>query len=296
MKAAQLAQFDFMPEPTTPEGHQLLLKLAAEENDHDPLTLHTPIVVQGNALATALLKLGIMDVTATTLALLEVVRRKQAPNLASRKPLLLSTLDLAHTRPGSLPPYKSTTIKNPPPRDAESLERRRLAIAEMKRDFPDLKFPDPYTVVWLNNFENSFRKLPFICASIKITPAEDESEVQTFDDVWCLFDLGAQVSQIPSIHLNASLRGNKMEGMASMEVMFTGTNRVLYSSIAFREHMPNDTNFIILGEHGILERLEYYLQPQLLNRVLRQRNPSAYGQIELVNYADPMNDDLPTPL
>ncbi|KAF5385014.1 hypothetical protein D9615_001026 [Tricholomella constricta] len=190
MKTAQLEELMSMPEPT-PEGRQVLLELAAQQSNNDPLTLRTPIIVKVESLAAALLKLGITEVTATRL--LEVAKQKQAPrynaqapNAERRKVLLRLAPDAANTQYGPNPLYKSTFIQNPSTTaDAKTLERRRRLVALTKEAFPDGRIPDPYTSVWVNKSDDgSTRYLPFICATLVITP-QDMSRRQNRGSMPC---------------------------------------------------------------------------------------------------------------
>jgi hypothetical protein len=62
----------------------------------------------------------------------------------------------------------------------------------------------------------------------------------------------------------------------------------------FREQMPNNSTFIILGEHGFLNRLQYEVQPRFL-MPLSMRFQGEYGLLHLKSYADPLFDDNPEP-
>jgi hypothetical protein len=115
---------------------------------------------------------------------------------------------------GSLPPYKSTFTKGPASGD-DSTKARRLKLRDLARsEFPDGKIPDPYAAAWLNQYNGAaLRDLPFICATICISPytwPEGTNEpLQTFSDVWVLWDMGAQVSQILSSQLQDDIKKNE---------------------------------------------------------------------------------------
>jgi hypothetical protein len=61
--------------------------------------------------------------------------------------------------------------------DAKTLKRRRRLFTLANEAFPDGRIPDPYTSVWLNEFNNgSMKDLPFICVKLVITPQDDVSD------------------------------------------------------------------------------------------------------------------------
>ena len=156
---------------------------------------------------------------------------------------------------------------------------RRARLRDLaKKDFPGGKIPDPYTAVWLNLIgDESTRDLPFIQATIRISPYDwpdgTPEPVQTFQDVWVLWDTGAHVSQILSSQLHDNIKKDEngvvqLSGFAAAKVMyvqllihvrlwklliisphrFPGVQHEIESNIAFRQNMPNNTTFIILGQ------------------------------------------------
>jgi hypothetical protein len=117
--------------------------------------------------------------------------------------------------------YPSTIVERPATiPSAKTIERRRRALALAKKTFPN-EIPDPYTTVkLLNRYDStSTATLPFICATIVITSEDDKSK-QEFTSVWCLWDTGAQVSQILSSQLGARIRGNQTTGFATMSLKY----------------------------------------------------------------------------
>lgn len=121
------------------------------------------------------------------------------------------------------------------------------------------------------------RDLPFIQATIRISPYEwpdgTPEQVQTFQDIWVLWDAGAQVSQILSTQLHDDIKKDENgivqpSGLAVAKVKyvqlvihvrlwklliifpprFPGVQQEIKANIAFRPNMPNNTTFIILGQ------------------------------------------------
>jgi hypothetical protein len=69
--------------------------------------------------------------------------------------------------------------------------------------------------------DNSVNQLPFICATLVITPQDDASgspPEQKIRAEWCLWDTGVQVSQILGGRLNADIKGNQTSGVAAMAI------------------------------------------------------------------------------
>ena len=107
---------------------------------------------------------------------------------------------------GEIPPYTLTVVKNPVPPTVQVQECRRRLHALIKATFPDGQIPDPYASVWVRKFGGDANKdLPFVQASLVITADVDDAQEQRFLDVWCLWDMGAQVLQILSSQLNADV-------------------------------------------------------------------------------------------
>jgi len=176
-------------------------------------------------------------------------------------------------------------------------ERRRRLLELTEQSFPDGKVPDPFALTWLALSQDAAaNKLPFILASrIVVTSATDASDnppQSVFENAWCLWDTGAQTSFVLTSQLDAAVRDNQTEGNAIMDINFSNVNQTIGSVIHFRPQLPNGVTFIILGQHALLNRLQYQIQPVLINPQLSQQFPEAYGLIDLVTWSDPVNDQL----
>ena len=100
--------------------------------------------------------------------------------------------------------------------EAAKRERRRKLLELTKVSFPDGKVPMPYLMV--PAAQNDLR-LPFVCASIAISPHDADGIVgHAFDNVWCLWDTGAHCSAIVSRKLRPEVREQNEEGFASLEI------------------------------------------------------------------------------
>ena len=115
--------------------------------------------------------------------------------------------------------------KPPKPAHVDPLakERRRRLIELTKQSFPDGKVPDPFSLTWLSSPQDVVaNKLPFILASrIVVTSATDTSDNPphaVFENLWCLWDTGAQTSFIVTSQLGAAVRDNKTGGSAIMDI------------------------------------------------------------------------------
>lgn len=157
--------------------------------------------------------------------------------------------------------------------------RRARLYDLVKKDFPGGKIPDPCTAAWLNLVGGAeMRDLPFIQATIHISPYEwpdgTPEPVQTFQDIWVLWDTGrAQVSQILSTQPHDNIKKDEdgvfqPSGFAVAKVKyvqllihvrlwklliifpprFPGVQQEIEVNSAFRPNMPNNTTFIILGQ------------------------------------------------
>jgi len=113
-----------------------------------------------------------------------------------------------------------------------------------------------------------------------------------FENVWCLWDTGAQTSFVVTSQLDATVRDNQTEGNTIMDINFSNVNQTIGSVLHFRPQLPNGVTFIILGQHALLNRLQYQVQPVSINSQLLQLFPQAYGQIDLVTWCDPDGDAL----
>ncbi|KAK2465135.1 hypothetical protein APHAL10511_002827 [Amanita phalloides] len=221
---------------------------------------------------------------------------------ATQRRAALSKLALQPT--GATAGLKFTTVSKfvpeptkPAQVDPLAKERRRRLLELTQESFPDGKVPDPFSLKWLALSKDvAANKLPSILASrIVVTSATDTSDnppQSVFENVWCLWDTGAQTSFVLTSQLDAAVRDNQTEGNAIMDINFSKVNQTIGSVIHFRPQLPNGVTFIILGQLGLLNRLQYHIQPVLTNPQLSQQFPEAYGQINLVTWCDPVNDLL----
>ncbi|CAA7264872.1 unnamed protein product [Cyclocybe aegerita] len=126
--------------------------------------------------------------------------------------------------------------------------------------------------------------IPFVFASRLIvtstTDMSDEPPKSIFENVWCLWDSGAQTSFILTSNLNSTVRDNRDEGSALMDITFSDVNQTIALAIHFRPQLPNGVTFIILGQHALLNRLQYQIRPVSINPQFSQEFPSAYGQLK----------------
>ncbi len=119
-------------------------------------------------------------------------------------------------QPGSIPPYESTFTVNPV--GGSNNEKALLLKLQdlVKQKSPSDTIPDPYTVVALKQNPTP-RMIPFIQATIRISPYESDEIEQTFRDVWVLWDTGAQVSQILSGQLRDEIKTDSESGVVQTE-------------------------------------------------------------------------------
>ncbi|KAF8802287.1 hypothetical protein BYT27DRAFT_7308284 [Phlegmacium glaucopus] len=189
----------------------------------------------------------------------------------------------------------SRFIPNPPTLpeiDPIAGERRHHLLELTRQTFPDGRVPDPFTN-WLSlSQDGAADRLPFIWAlCIVITSTTGHNSKQSvFENVWCLWDTGAQTSIILTSLLDPAVRNNQDEGFAIMDISFLHTNQIVNSVICFHPTLPNDATFIILGQHGLLNHLQYQIQPASLNPQLSQLFPQAYGLISLISWYDPVSN------
>ncbi|KIY52808.1 hypothetical protein FISHEDRAFT_55773 [Fistulina hepatica ATCC 64428] len=176
------------------------------------------VALHVDALDAALLKLGITNVSATTLldtAKQKSVSKQKLPHTtAERCKGLVKLASLPDdTTLGSVPPYKSVFRK----------DGAACALSH-KRPFRMVKCPisDPYTSVWINEYGGAVRDLPCVPATIIVTPLDDDSAdppEQRFENVWCLWDdTGVQVSCILSNQLEPPIWGGQTSGQAIMSI------------------------------------------------------------------------------
>lgn len=115
------------------------------------------------------------------------------------------------------------TKRSKPENAQPSVEERRHRLLESTKEaFPDGKIPNLFTTVLLMRSSNDANddNLPFIrVESIVVTsPTGDDSHQTIFNDVWCLWDTGAQVSYVVSDLLDPYVRDNESAGCATMEI------------------------------------------------------------------------------
>jgi len=267
-------------------------------------------VIRVDALETTLTKLNITQITAAQL--LDAVKKEekissppQAPSGRERtKALLIHVKNTPSGQYMQMPPYKSTFTMEPVNDRSNVDKERRSRLRDLaKKDFPGGKIPDPYTSAWLNVMDGAaMRDLPFIQATIRVSPYAwpdgTPKPVQAFQDIWVLWDTGAQVSQILSTQLHDNIKKDEhgvvqSSGFAVANVKFHGVEKEIEANIAFRPNMPNNTTFIILGQQTLLNSLQYQIQTTVINPTLSTSNPYAYGQIDLTCYRDPVTHNAP---
>ncbi|KAF8200028.1 hypothetical protein K438DRAFT_1759059 [Mycena galopus ATCC 62051] len=235
-------------------------------------------VVQISSLAAALAKLNIGIPVEDVI---EAVRREDEAKRATlsaqatQRRAALSKLALHPTKQST--GLDTTTVSKFIPKpttptnvDPLAKERRRRLVELTKDSFPDGKVPDPFTLSWLALSQDvAANKLPFILASrIVVTSATDMSDnppENVFEDVWCLWDSGAQTSFVLTSQLHSAVRDNQDEGSAWMDITFLNVAQTISSVIHFRPQLPNGVTFIILGQHALLNRIQYQIQPVLIN-------------------------------
>ncbi|GBE84298.1 hypothetical protein SCP_0602760 [Sparassis crispa] len=253
---------------------------------HASLTMPPPLpandlqVVSIDSLEAALAKLAIKISVNDIVSVIreeEEAKRVKLIARASERRATLSNLALNPLEQPSGLQFTTTSkfIADPPkPAKADPLakERRRRLLDLTEQTFPDGKVPDPV-----------------------VTSAEDQTDnppQSVFENVWCLWDTGAQTSFVVTHLLDSVVRNNQDEGSAIMEISFQGVNQRVDSIIHFRPTLPNGVTFIILGQHALLNRLQYQIQPTSICPQLSQIFPQAYGQIDLVSWCDPLGDEV----
>ncbi|KAJ7457118.1 hypothetical protein B0H11DRAFT_2320518 [Mycena galericulata] len=165
--------------------------------------------------------------------------------------------------------------------DPLAKERRRRLVQFTKDSFPGGKVPDPFALSWLALSQDvAANKLPFILASrIVVTSATDMSDnppENVFEDVWCLWDSGAQTSFVLTSQLHSAVRDNQDEGSALMDITFSNVAQTISSVIHFRPQPPYGVTFIILGQHA-LQPHQYQIQPVLINPLLTTQFSQSFG-------------------
>ncbi|KZT10090.1 uncharacterized protein LAESUDRAFT_748017 [Laetiporus sulphureus 93-53] len=136
-------------------------------------------VVHVDALTAALLKLGITNVSATTL--LDTAKQesasKQKPHTTAerRKALVKLRLPLYKWRPGRTTALLARTPKQAGIVRPEIKKDGAACVLSHKRPFPMVKCPI-YTSVWINEYGGADRDLPFVHATIVVTPLDDNSD------------------------------------------------------------------------------------------------------------------------
>jgi hypothetical protein len=136
--------------------------------------------------------------------------------------LLNSNILVVVTQPAKfppIPPYTSYPIDREitdHSAEAAKREHRRKLLELTKATFPDGKVPMPYLIIPATQYEPP---LPFVCASVVILPYDADGIVgDAFDDVWCLWDMGAHCSVIVSSKLRPEVRGQNEEGFATLQI------------------------------------------------------------------------------
>jgi len=158
-------------------------------------------------------------------------------------------------------------------------------FALTKAAFPDLRVPTPFVFVRAN--EISPFPMPFVRASLVIEPYDkDDDSCTDIFDTWCLWDTGAQSSMILSRMLSKEVKGGEEEGYASLVIRFAGTSNRIETSVGFRENLPNGTNFVILGQHALLNCIRSEIVPKIFNGA----EAGTYGNIKLLEYMDPLEN------
>ncbi|KAJ7764601.1 hypothetical protein DFH07DRAFT_956058 [Mycena maculata] len=262
-------------------------------------------VVQISSLAAALVKLNIgipVEDVIKAVHREDEAKRATLSAQATQRRAALSKLALHPTEQSTGLHMTTVSIFIPKPTtptnvDPLAKERRRRLVQLTKDSYPDGKVPDPFTLSWLALSQDvAANKLPFILASrIVVTSATDMSDnppENLFEDVWCLWDSGVQTSFVLTSQLHSAVRDNQDQGSALMDITFSNVAQTISSVIHFRPQLPNGVTFIILGQHALLNRIQYQIQPVLINPQLTTQHSQAYGQIDLVSWSDPVNDQL----
>ncbi|KAJ7654308.1 hypothetical protein B0H17DRAFT_1146804 [Mycena rosella] len=219
-------------------------------------------VVQISSLAAALAKLNIeipVEDVVKAVHREDEAKRATSSAQATQRRAALSKLALYPTKQST--GLHMTTVSKFIPKpttptnvDPLAKERRRRLVELTKDSFPDGKVPDPFTLSWLALSQDvAANKLPFILASrIVVTSATDMSDnppENIFEDVWCLWDSGAQTSFILTSQLHSAVRDYQDEGSALMDTRSTQSHPIS-------------------------------IQPVLINPQLTTQFSQAYGQIE----------------
>jgi hypothetical protein len=164
-------------------------------------------------------------------------------------------------------------------------ERRRKILELAKAAFPD-GVPMPY---FLTPARHQQDYLPFIQASLRISKDDaDDTLCDFYSDVWCLWDTGAFCTTIPSHYLRHEVTGGHETGFANLSIIFTRTQKEIQTTITFRpsQDIPNQTNFIILGQQGLIAGIRYEVTPATHDP--NNTDELAYGVLDLKSYYDPV--------
>jgi hypothetical protein len=185
-----------MPEPTTPEGRQFLLErkpdppsslspsddycaFPSQSLPNRTMMIHSLSTLQLLCMSTHLpphCSNSALRTSQQTHFWRSLNRNSHGSTMHGRRTQKVLLPD--NTQYRSIPPYKSTFIKNPSTIvDAKTRERRRRLFTLANEAFPDGRIPDPYTSVWLNEFDDgSMKDLPSIRATLVITLQDDMSD------------------------------------------------------------------------------------------------------------------------
>ena len=110
----------------------------------------------------------------------------------------------------------------PSTHSTKSQERRQRLRDIAKSSFPGGQYPEPYSSFWLQEFRgNTYRHLPFILSNIVISPLEVRSNLiteQNLENVWCLWDTGAHISQVLSSQVDPRITREQTNGQVHMAV------------------------------------------------------------------------------
>jgi len=171
----------------------------------------------------------------------------------------------------------------------EEKERRKKICKILDKEIAQsgIKF---YVTVPLNLSEPS---LPFICATLDLQHPDDEEIVATINATWCLWDHGATVCYGARERIPDEILANQGEEFVTrVDVKFNGAdeNVTVYTTIAIkpRAKMPNGTDFFILGQAGLINRIQHKITPRAVE-VLPESGE--YGAIELIKYNEPASGE-----
>ncbi|KAF5381008.1 hypothetical protein D9615_003939 [Tricholomella constricta] len=153
-------------------------------------------------LAAAMQKLGVTNVSASDLLAAvkqEQEQKRRAPaSTIERSKILLRRATKAHT---SLPTRQLLMRIRRLQQTLTPISKTAVAglRALMKDAFPGGNIRDPYTCIWINDFPNTPDKyLPFVCASLVITP-----DVAGANVLKCVVPVGLRRPSVPGSEQSA---------------------------------------------------------------------------------------------